>query len=256
MNDARPELFGIRRAVWLRFLVLLGLLAVALATLRFSPLADWLTRERLLDWLDALRGHPAAPVAFVSVFTVACLFGSPIVPLVLAGGAAFGVIEGAALSLAAVLASSALNWILVRRLGYSFVLELVGDRLKRVERLISRRGFWSLVRLRFVPIPFFVTNTSITLLGVPLGTLLASTAIAMVPVLLAWSAFASALVESAEGARADAVRNLVVIFVILLAFSFLPPRIAAWRRARRLQALRTMRHARSSANRVGTDGPG
>ncbi|HVS65890.1 MAG TPA: VTT domain-containing protein [Thermoanaerobaculia bacterium] len=247
---ARPEPRRIARANWLRFLSLVGLLAAAVAVLRFSPLADWLTRERLLDWLDAFRGHPAAPLAFFLVFIVAASFGSPIVPLVVAGGAAFGVLEGAALSLGAVLTSAALNWILVRRLGYTFVLELIGDRLKRVERLISRRGFWSLVRLRFVPIPFFVTNTSITLVGVPLGLFLASTAVAMVPVLLVWSAFASALVESAEGSRATAVRNLVVIFVILLALSFLPPRLAAWRRARRLHALRHQRRRRSSPQRV------
>jgi uncharacterized membrane protein YdjX (TVP38/TMEM64 family) len=244
MTEAGRRRIG--RAAWLRFLLLVAVLAGAIATFRFSPLADWLTRERLLEGLDAFRDHPAAPAAFFAVFTVACLFGSPIVPLVVAGGATFGVLEGAALSLAAVLASTTLNWLLVRRLGYAFVVELVGDRLKRVERLVTRRGFWSLVRLRFVPIPFFVTNTAITLVGVPLATFLASTALAMVPVLLAWSAFASTLVETAEGARAAAVRNLVVIFVVLLALSFLPPRLAAWRRAQRLQRLRALRRSRAS----------
>ncbi|HVS14647.1 MAG TPA: VTT domain-containing protein [Thermoanaerobaculia bacterium] len=246
---ARIGRVRIGRSSWIRFLALVVLLVSSLAVLRFSPLADWLTRERLLDWLEAFRSHPAAPLLFVAVFALACLFGAPIVPLVLAGGAAVGAFAGAALSLAAVLAAATGTWVMVRQLGYAFVRDLVGDRLKRVERLVSRRGFWAMVRLRFVPIPFFVTNTSIALLGVPLGRYLASTAVAMVPVLLVWSAFASALVETADATRAAAVRNLVVIFVLLVALSFLPPRLGAWLRARRLRALRAARAERSSERR-------
>lgn len=235
------------RSVWLRFLLLLLLIAGAIVALRFSPVAEWLTRDRILGSLEAFGDHPAAPFVFYGVFTLGCLFGSPIVPLVVAGGAAFGVLEGAGLSLAAVLSGASLNWFLARKLGYAFVLELVGDRLKRVERLITRRGFWSLVRLRFVPIPYFITNTAITLVGTPFPLYLASTTVAMVPVMLVWSAFASALVETAEGVQATAIRNLVVILVVLVTLSFLPPRIAAWRRARRLESLRELRRRRTAS---------
>jgi uncharacterized membrane protein YdjX (TVP38/TMEM64 family) len=160
-------------------------------------------------------------------------------------------LAGPALPLWAPLPTPPGTWLLVRQLGYAFVRDLVGDRLKRVERLVSRRGFWAMVRLRFVPIPFFVTNTSIALLGIPLGRYLASTAVAMVPVLLAWSAFASALVETADATRAAAVRNLVLVFVLLVALSFLPPRLTAWRRARKLRTLRAGR-----AGRIPGQGPG
>jgi uncharacterized membrane protein YdjX (TVP38/TMEM64 family) len=237
-----------RRRGWLRLLLLCVLLAGTATLFRFTPLRELSKPEELLALLERLRSHPAAPLAFLALFVVLCGAGAPTTPLVLAGGAAFGVWLGALLSHAGALASAAIHFWVARHLAYDLVTRLVGDRHRQIERMLARQGFWALVRLRFVPVPYVLANVACALAGARPGPFLIATALAMAPVLLVWSYFADALFVAGAD-RGTAVRNIVVASLLLLAISFVPPRLVAWRRAQRYRRLRDERSRREPAAR-------
>jgi uncharacterized membrane protein YdjX (TVP38/TMEM64 family) len=234
-----------RRRGWLRLIALFVLMGTAAALFRFTPLRDLSRPEALLELLERLRSHPAAPLAFLGLFVLLVGAGAPTTPLVLAGGAAFGVWLGAILSHVGAVAAAAIHFHVARHLAYDLVSRLVGNRHRQIERLLARQGFWALVRLRFVPIPYLLANVGCALAGARPGPFLLTTAIAMFPVILVWSYFADALF-AADADRGAAVRNIVVASLLLLAVSFLPPRYVAWRRAQRYKELRGQRSRRDT----------
>jgi phospholipase D1/2 len=238
-EDRRRRLRG-----WLRLLVLCLLLVAAAAAFRFTPLRDLAQPSELLGLLERLRSHPAAPLAFLGLFVLLVGAGAPTTALVLAGGAAFGVWLGALLSHAGAVIVAAIHFYVARHLAYDFVARLVGNRHRQVERLLARQGFWALVRLRFIPIPYVLANVACALAGARPTPFMVTTTLAMAPVMLVWSYFADALF-AAGADRGNAVRNIVVASLLLLAVSFLPPRIVAWRRARRYRSLRDQRSRRT-----------
>jgi phospholipase D1/2 len=235
-----------RRRGLLRLLMLCALLAAAAVAFRFTPLRELSKPEELLALLERVRSHPAAPLAFLGLFVLLVGAGAPTTPLVLAGGVAFGVWLGALLSHLGAVISAAIHFYAARHLAYDIVARLVGDRHRQIERMLHRHGFWALVRLRFVPVPYVLANVACALAGAKPAPFLLSTALSMAPVLLVWSYFADALFVAGTD-RGTAVRNIVVASLLLLATSFLPTRLAAWRRARRYRALRAQRSRSRSA---------
>jgi uncharacterized membrane protein YdjX (TVP38/TMEM64 family) len=156
---------------------------------------------------------------------------------------AFGVWLGALLSHAGAVLAAVIHFHVARHLAYDLVSRLVGNRHRQIERLLHRQGFWALVRLRFVPIPYLLANVACALAGARPGPFLVATVIAMFPVMLVWSYFADALF-AVDADRGAAVRNIVVASLLLLAISFVPPRLVAWRRAQRYRMLREQRARR------------
>jgi uncharacterized membrane protein YdjX (TVP38/TMEM64 family) len=118
---------------------------------------------------------------------------------------------------------------LVRILGRDLFRRLLGSRHTAIESAIHRRGFWSMVRLRFLPVPFPVANYGSALLGVPYRLFLTSTALAYVPILIVYSYFAATVVRVGEAEREVILRRLAFSVVLLLLLTFLPPWIARWR---------------------------
>jgi uncharacterized membrane protein YdjX (TVP38/TMEM64 family) len=98
--------------------------------------------------------------------------------------------------------------------------------------MLERHGFWALFRLRYVPVPFAITNYGASLAGLAFSTYAWSTAAALVPVTFLYTYFASSLMSLAGAERAGVLRNLLLATLGVLALSFLPPRISAWRRRR------------------------
>jgi len=77
-----------------------------------------------------------------------------------------------------------------------------------------------------------VTNYGASLAGLSFSTYAWSTAAALVPVTFLYTYFASSLIDVASAERAGVLRNLLFSTLGVLALSFLPPRISAWRRKR------------------------
>ncbi len=236
--------------IWLRLLIPIAALAAVGAVLRYGPFAEYLTQQRLLDWLDSARANPRTPLLLIGLYPLLSVLGIPITPLVLAGGAVFGVWPGALFNFIGVFLGASATFWLARLLGYQLVSRLLGERHRRFEKTLRRNGFWALVRIRFLPIPFLIGNFGAALAGVRYPLFASSTALAFAPWMVVWSYFAAALVEVGEGNRGPVIRNLVLVALVLLTLTFVPGRLRAFSRARRYRQLSAARaSARDPARR-------
>ncbi len=232
-----------------RFALLLLILAAGFLILRYTPLGArlnaFLDRDRLEAVRSSLRARWWTAPALLGLYAVLAPLGAPVSPLMLAGGAIFGVVWGSAVNFLGTFIGGALSFYLARWLGRDFVAHLVGERLRRVERLVARRGFWPLVRTRFLPIPFPVVNYGAALAGVPASLFLLTTGLGLVPANIVFAYLSASLVDAVEGDRAGIVLRVVLATAGLLALSFLPNVLVGRQRRRRYREIVARRRSRA-----------
>jgi uncharacterized membrane protein YdjX (TVP38/TMEM64 family) len=232
-----------RRAAILRFVVFALVVGAALAAVRFTPLRDYLTREALLQTLSSLRDAWWAPALLIAGYVVLAPVGLPMTPLIFAGGAIFGWAWGSLYNAIGLFLGAVSSFLLARSLGRDLIVQLLGKRLKKVQRLVSRHGFWALVRARFVPAPFALINFGAALAGVRLPVFALATAVGLAPTTILFTYFAAILADTAAGDRGGIVRTIFFALAGLLTLTLLPTLISAVRRWRRYRQILAQRSA-------------
>ncbi|WP_036261745.1 TVP38/TMEM64 family protein [Methylocapsa aurea] len=180
----------------LPLLALVGLAAVAYA----------LHLERFLT-LDALRDNRSLLLAFVSAHRVGAalvfvviyigvvalsLPGATI--MTLGGGFLFGVGAGAALSVVGATCGAAALFLIARSALGELLRRRAGPFLARMADGFRHDAFHYLLFLRLVPaFPFFAVNLAAALLGMPMASFVAATAIGILPAALIFAAFGAGL---------------------------------------------------------------
>ena len=69
------------------------------------------------------------------------------------------------------------------------------NRVRIDEILLRRRGFWSLVGVRYMPIPFAVVNYGAAMAGLHFSTFLLTTLLGLIPALIVYSYFAATVAQ-------------------------------------------------------------
>lgn len=212
-----------RRAI-LKFLLFVVVVVAGFAVLRWSPLAEHLEPERAVAALRGLAAEPWAPAALLAAYVLLIPFGVPVTPILIAGGLVFGFLWGSVLNFVGTWLAGAANFYLGRLLGKDFFEHLFGERLRRIEGMVERHGFWTLVRIRFVPLPFVLVNYAAAVTGVRPATFLGATALGLAPSITVYTYFAVALFQLADrpGETGPVVFQLALAMVLLLALTFLP----------------------------------
>jgi uncharacterized membrane protein YdjX (TVP38/TMEM64 family) len=230
----------------LKFLVLPALLVAGFGLLRWTPLGAQFTPERLSSAIAGLRDAWWAPALLIGGYAVLSPLGLPATPLMIAGGVVFGAVYGSLYNVLGVMAGAATSYFLGRLLGRDFVVQVAGKRLKQVERVVARRGFWGLVGVRFLPLPFPVVNYSAALAGVPAGLFLLTTLIGAAPTVSLYTYFFALLAKAGAGQRREIYVQMAVALGLLLAATFVPQVLQARRRRARYRELRGRRRRRRS----------
>src|SRR3954469_14086537 len=212
----------------------LAILFVLYLVVRQLPLLRWIVAGAKLvhamGWAGTL-----ATFAATYALTLVLL---PIIPLIVACGWLYGP-AGAALSLAAAVASAATAFAVARLLGAGAAAQALLERPKAraLADLAARGGALTVVLVRLSPIlPFTPTNALLGLTPMRLRDLVLGTTVGMAPgtVLYAW---AGSLLPSAEAIeQGEAVRGTVVW--ILLAAALIAAAILGTAAARRLRRVR------------------
>lgn len=211
------------RSALVRFALLGLLLLAALVALRWTPLGELLDRQALAAWILELRHAWWAGLALLGLYLVLSPVAVPISPLVFAGAAVYGPLWGFLYNFVGSMLGATASYLLARSLGRDLVIHLAGERrLRRIDRLLAEHGFWHLVRLRFVPMPFAVTNFGTALAGVTPSTFLASSALGLAPSVLIYTYLSSAVMTVAIEDRAAVIRNGTLLLLAVLALTFLP----------------------------------
>lgn len=221
------------RGALLKFALLATILIVAFLVFRYTPLNEFLTRERMVSVMEDLRSAWWAPLALIGLYVVLSPTGLPVSPLIWAGGIVFGIWWGWLYNFIGALLGASASFLLARVLGRDLVTHMVPDALlERVESLLERHGFWSLMRSRYLPIPFSVINFGAALAGIRWPVFVTATAIGLAPSMLIWTYFGYAIFSVTSADRGEVVRNLVVALVLALALTFLVPLRNAWKKRR------------------------
>lgn len=238
MNQPSPTQAGPRRRVslrsaLLRFTVLAVLLIGAYLVFRFTPLHEFLTKERMVSLMADLRAVWWAPLALIGLYVVLSPTGLPVSPLIWAGGIVFGIWWGWLYNFIGALLGASASYLLARALGRDLVLHVASaSLLERVERILERHGFWTLVRVRFLPIPFAVINYGAALAGIRWPVFISSSTLGLAPSMVIWTYFGYALFSVTTADRTEVVRNLLLALILTLGLTFLVPLRNAWKRRR------------------------
>jgi uncharacterized membrane protein YdjX (TVP38/TMEM64 family) len=215
------------------------------AVLRWTPLAQYLTIAKITALFDQARGLWWAPMALIGAYIVLCPLGVPASPMMIAGGMVFGPVWGTIYNVVGTFLGGVATYFLGRSLGRDLVQHLLGNKLKKAERLIARRGFWGLVGIRFIPIPYPLVNYTAALTGIRPGLFMATTAIGLIPAIAVYSYFASLLPKAANGNFSSIAGRLVAVIGTLLLLTFIPQVVAARKRRARYRKLVERRRTRT-----------
>lgn len=228
-----------------RFALFVAVIAAALAVVRFTPLSTFLDQEELARRLGVLGSRWWAPGLLVAIFGIGVPLGMPVSPLIFAGGVVFGTAWGSLWNVSGCLLGAATSYGFARGLGRDFVVRLARGRLKKIERRLSRADFWSLVAIRFVPIPFPLVNFAAGLAGVPASRFLVSSAVGLIPAVTVYTYFGNSVkrVVSGEGGTGASLGALLAILLLFL-LTFIPKLWIARGRRRRYRQLSAERRAR------------
>ena len=255
--DSRAREQGKLAALWervprtavLRFAILVALVLGSAALARWTPLGNFLDRDTLQVTLDGLRDVWWAPLLLVGLYLLFCPLGLPATPFLVVGGLVFGPVRGALFNFIGTFSSAMLGYTLARFLGADFFRHLLGPRLARIEKLVARRGFFYLIGIRLMPVPFPVVNFGLALAGVRPMTYALTSALGLAPAALLWTWFAAALGDAAKaapgsGQTGDLVVRLIAMIVLLVVLILLPPVLNARSRRKRLRIHREARGGR------------
>jgi phospholipase D1/2 len=185
------------RRVGLFWIKLAGLAALVLgltALWRFTPLAQWLTPERITAWANAFGNAPWAPFAVMAAYipAAAVMFPRPVITLFAV--VAFGPWLGFIYAMSGILLSALLTYLAGMRLDRSTVRRMSGPKLNRIISVLRQRGLVAMTALRLVPLaPFAVEGVIAGAIRIRLLDFMAGTALGMLPGTLAATVFGDQL---------------------------------------------------------------
>ena len=147
-----------RRPAWGK-IAAVSLSGVALFALwRYTPLADFLTAERLAGWARGVRNTWWAPLVLVAAYTPAAILMFPRPILTLLSIIAFGTWLGIGCSAAGIMLAAMLSYYAGRRMGQQRVEHIAGNGLDAAKRVLRRHGVIATFALNMAPVPPFIVQ--------------------------------------------------------------------------------------------------
>jgi uncharacterized membrane protein YdjX (TVP38/TMEM64 family) len=194
--------------------------------------AAWLALNR--DRLDpvliesAMRDlGPSAPAAHVGLFALATVLFAPGSLFGLAGGVLFGPLWGTALNLAGATLGATAAFLIARHVAADWVRRQAGARLGRLIEGVEAEGWRFVALTRLVPlVPFNLLNYALGLTRIPTATYVLTSAVAMLPGVLAFTWLGHAGREAVAG-NDTAIRYGLMGLALLAIIAFVP---RLWRR--------------------------
>jgi uncharacterized membrane protein YdjX (TVP38/TMEM64 family) len=193
---------------------------------------DTVTVETVGVWVEGLGVW--GPLVFVGVYSLAPALFVPGAVLTLAGGALFGPLAGALLSLTGATAGATVAFLLARYMAADWVERQLGPRLQAIKAGVEREGWRFVAFVRLVPVfPFNLLNYALGLTRLSVRTFAITSWMTMAPGALAYAYLGAAGREAVSGGPA-LVRTGLLALTLLAAVALLPTLIRHWRRPVRM----------------------
>lgn len=222
-EDPSQSQTGSSRSAILRAVILGAVLISVFAAARWTPLADWLQRDLLVEKLLSYRDETWTGPLILVLFTLFGLLGLPVSPLMFSSAAVFGFFGGWFYNLVGCIIGSTVSFGAGQWLGGDLIRKLVGPkRFEAMMRIWDRHGFWTVFRLRFLPIPFPFVNYGAALAGIRFGTYFVASALGMALSIGVWTYLFHTLFEATSGEVGGAIVKGAIALLAVLALSFVP----------------------------------
>ena len=237
-----------KRKALLKLAIVPVLILIGLGALKLTPLGELMTGERIIEVFSALRDEPWTPLLLIAALIATGPFGLPVSPLMVGGGAVFGPLLGTFYNSIGLMGNCLLTYQIGKGVGREAIVRMAGPKIKRAEALLSRRGFWPLVQIRFLPVPAPVTNYAAALAGIPMGRYMLTSALGLIPSCAVHTYFAPALIYAVlEGRNPTWLTVQYAAALVLLNAVVLWPQLKdGLRRRRRYRELVEIRRSRST----------
>ncbi|MEM1179843.1 MAG: VTT domain-containing protein [Acidobacteriota bacterium] len=238
-----------RRGLLLR-LALLGVLILSgFLLVRFTPLGELFDKERMIDVLQGFADKPWAPFALFGLYSLVAIFGLPASPVLIGGGVVFGRLFGSIYNVLGLIFGAMVGYFVGKAIGREALVQLAGPKLKRAEKLFEKRGFWPLVQVRFLPIPFSIVAYSAALAGVSTGRYFVTSTLGLLPATLLHTWYAPAILLAVLDGQKPVALTIqygvgLVLLNVLTSFPQIRETLRRKRRYRELKALRAERAAK------------
>jgi uncharacterized membrane protein YdjX (TVP38/TMEM64 family) len=219
-----------RGPAWGRIAAILVAAAVLAAAWRWTPLADYVTAERILGWTRAVRGTWWAPIVLVSAYTPAAFVLLPRPVITLVSVMTFGVLPGLVYATTGVLIAAVVTYYAGRFLPRKTVHRLAGDALEPAGKLLREHGTLAVFGSNMIPTPPFVVQNMIAgAVRIPPWKFVLGTFLALIPGMLAWTVFGDQLSAALEDSAEVSYLLIGGAVVLLVAFTLVARRILARR---------------------------
>ena len=188
---------------------------------------DQLDPAALDGWLSGLGVW--APVVYVSFYAAGTVVFLPGSLFALAGGALFGPVWGAVLSLLGATIGAGIAFLVARYLAGDWVARRAAGPVKRLIRGVETEGWRFVAFVRLVPLfPFNLTNYALGLARIGFLQYVVTSLVCMAPGAIAYTWLGHAGREALAG-DASAIRYGLLALGLLAAIAFLPRLVGALR---------------------------
>jgi uncharacterized membrane protein YdjX (TVP38/TMEM64 family) len=205
-------------------LLLVAFVVAAIILVRFTPVKDWFTAEKLNAVVAATGGW--APLLFMLIYAAGVSLFVPYTVLTAIGALLFGVYWGFVYVWAGAMLGASVSFVIGRTLGRDFAAHLIGDRLRRYDDSIRHNGFTTVLYLRLVYLPFAVLNFGMGLTKVRFWDYFLATGTAMLVVTIIFVFFIDAVKDAWQAQSWHPLWSWQVLLSFgLFVFSLFLPRI-------------------------------
>jgi phosphatidylserine/phosphatidylglycerophosphate/cardiolipin synthase-like enzyme/uncharacterized membrane protein YdjX (TVP38/TMEM64 family) len=178
--------------------VLLILLALA-AAWRWSPLAEWATRENLAAWAEKIQDQPLSFLIVMGGYIAGGFLMVPVTLLVGVTAMVFDPVMGALYAWSGCLVSALTTFWAGAGLGKQMVRKVAGKKLNHISRQMARQGILTVALIRNIPVaPFSLVNLIAGASHIRLKDYLLGTAAGMLPGILVITIFADRLLHTIQ----------------------------------------------------------
>lgn len=124
----------------------------------WTPLVEDGGMAEIRDWM-ASSGSISNLLVVIAVFVLAGFVAVPVVALIIAATALYGIWPGLGYAAAGAMASALSVYLLGRQLGHPLLRRLLGPRLNRISERLGEQGILAVTLVRLLPIaPFSMVN--------------------------------------------------------------------------------------------------
>ncbi len=244
-----PETAATPSPVWLRLWPVYVIVGGLVAAWAFG-LFDFLSIDTLRSQREALTGfvseRPVLAVAiYIAVYAAATIFMLPgALWITIAGGLLFGLAGGTAATVAGATLGASTLFLAARSSFGGLLREKAGGFVRKMEAGFNEDALSWMFAMRLMPaVPFPVANIAPALLGAKYWQYALSTAVGIIPGVLAYTWIGASLGATFDAGETeslrDAVGNFVPAFIALGVVALIP---IAWKRlsGRKAKALESL----------------